>query len=381
MKIGLYLYAYDPTLGGGYTFVDSIVNALGTVESGHEVFCFHYGPGKPAATGSVRWVQLANTPGKQPDRPLNDAAFRHGIELVWFVTVPIYETVDVPYIFTVWDLMHRAHPCFPEVGAFGGWPWDQREKFYQYILPRATYVVTGNEAGKKDVVDFYRIPPERVKTLPLPTPDFASGSVVARAPGGFESRAPFLFYPAQFWPHKNHVTLLLALKMLVEQQQMDFSVVLTGADKGNMKFVMQTATGMGLEDRVRNLGFVAREELIYLYQNAFALAYPSFFGPDNIPPMEAFALGCPVIAAGVSGAREQMGDAALFFDPNNEAELAARIKELQSTPGLRETLIQRGRARAGQWTAREYVRRIFQLADEFQSMRRNWSSREPGKYL
>ena len=49
MKIGLYLYAYDPTLGGGYTFVDSIVNALGVVESRHEVFCFHYGPGKPAA--------------------------------------------------------------------------------------------------------------------------------------------------------------------------------------------------------------------------------------------------------------------------------------------------------------------------------------------
>lgn len=381
MKIGLYLYTYDPKLGGGYTFVDSIVNALGAVESRHEVICFHYGSEKPASSPSVHWVQLTNTPGKQPDRPLNDAVIKHEIELVWFVTVPIYETVDVPYIFTVWDLMHRAHPCFPEVGAFGGWPWDQREKFYQYVLPRATYVVTGNEAGKKDVVDFYRISAERVKTLPLPTPDFAIGSVVARAPAGFDNRTPFLFYPAQFWPHKNHVALLSALKILVEQDRLDFSVVLTGADKGNMKFVRQTAKDLGLEDRVRVLGFVARDELVYLYQNAFALAYPSYFGPDNIPPMEAFALGCPVIAAGVPGAEEQMGDAALFFDPNSEAQLAARIKELHSTPGLRETLIQRGRARAGQWTARDYVLRIFQIAEEFQSMRRNWSSREPGKYL
>jgi glycosyltransferase involved in cell wall biosynthesis len=381
MKIGLYLYAYDPKLGGGYTFVDSIVNVLCAIESHHEVFCFHYGAAKPASTGSVRWIQLANTPGKQPDRPLNDAVFKHGIELVWFVTIPIYETVDAPYIFTVWDLMHRAHPCFPEVGAFGGWPWDQREKFYQYVLPRATYVVTGNEAGKKDVVDFYRISAERVKTLPLPTPDFASGSVVARAPNGFENHAPFLFYPAQFWPHKNHVALLSALKILVEQDRLDFSVVLTGADKGNMKFVQQTAEDLGLEDRVRVLGFVSRDELVYLYQNAFALAYPSYFGPDNIPPMEAFALGCPVIAAKVPGAEEQMGDAALFFDPSRETELAARIKELHSAPGLRETLIRRGRTRASQWTARDYVLRIFQIAEEFQSMRRNWSSREPGKYL
>ena len=130
MKIGLYLYGYDPKLGGGYTFVDSIVNALSAIESRHEVYCFHYGPGKPASTGSVRWVQITNTPGKQPDRPLNDAVIKHGIELVWFVTVPIYETVDAPYIFTVWDLMHRAHPCFPEVGAHGGWARGPAQKVY-----------------------------------------------------------------------------------------------------------------------------------------------------------------------------------------------------------------------------------------------------------
>jgi glycosyltransferase involved in cell wall biosynthesis len=381
MKIGLYLYTFDPKLGGGYTFVDSIVNVLNAVKSHHEVFCFHYGPEKPPSATSVRWERLANTPGKQPDRPLNDAVLKHGIELVWFVTVPIYETVDVPYIFTVWDLMHRVHPCFPEVGVFGGWPWDKREQFYQYILPRAAYVITGNEAGKNDAVYFYRIPAERVKILRLPTPDFALRPSVAHAPNGFENRTPFLFYPAQFWPHKNHVTLLLALKILVERDRMDFSVVLTGADKGNMKFVQQTARDLGLNDRVHVLGFVPREELIYLYQNAFALVYPSFFGPDNIPPLEAFALGCPVIAAKVPGAEEQMGDAALFFDPNSEAQLAAMIKELHSQPGLRETLIQRGQARASQWTAKDYVLKIFQIAEEFQSIRRNWSSREPGKYL
>jgi glycosyltransferase involved in cell wall biosynthesis len=162
---------------------------------------------------------------------------------------------------------------------------------------------------------------------------------------------------------------------------MDFSVVLTGADKGSLKFVRETARELGLTDRVHLLGFVSREELTYLYQNAFALAYPSFFGPDNIPPMEAFALGCPVIAARVPGANEQMGDAALFFDPSHETELAAKVKELLSTSGLRETLIRRGRNRASQWTAKDYVRGIFQIADEFQSMRRNWSSGEPGKYL
>ena len=74
-----------------------------------------------------------------------------------------------------------------------------------------------------------------------------------------------------------------------------------------MNFVRQTAKEPGLEDRVRILGFVSRDELVYLCRNAYALAYPSFFDPDSIPPMEAIALGCPVIAADVSGARERMG--------------------------------------------------------------------------
>ena len=130
---------------------------------------------------------------------------------------------------------------------------------------------------------------------------------------------------------------------------------------------------LGLSERVQFRGFVPLEELIYLYQNAFALAFLSFLGPDNFPPLEAFALMCPVIASKVSGAEEQMGDAALLFDPKDEVQLAAMIKKLHATPGLRETLIQRGLARAHQWTTNDYVHRMFDIAKEFEGIRRCWS--------
>ncbi|MGA9032487.1 MAG: hypothetical protein WB402_08235, partial [Sulfuricaulis sp.] len=70
-----------------------------------------------------------------------------------------------------------------------------------------------------------------------------------------------------------------------------------------------------------------------------------------------------------------------FFDPASEQQLAGKIKELHSNPDLRETLIRRGQARSKQWTARDYVLGIFMIADEFQPLRRNWSDRDPGKYL
>lgn len=379
MRIGLYLSNNSPEEGGSFTFHECILNAVRSIESHHEVICFYYGAERTGLDDHLHWVRLEKTAGGK-DRPLNRAVLNHKIDLVWFVTVPIFETVDIPYIYTVWDLMHRAQPYFPEVSV-SGWLWEQRENFYQYVLPRAAYVVTGNQAGVDAVVDYYRIPAERVKALPLPTPDFALHPGTGRAPQGAPIRQPFLLYPAQYWPHKNHIALLLALKILVEQEQLDFSVVFTGSDKGNLTYIQEAVTKLGLSDRVHFKGFVARDELVYLYQNAFALAYPSFFGPDNIPPLEAFALGCPVVAAQVAGADEQMGDAALLFDPTDEVQFAARIKALHLDTALRESLIQRGRERAGKWTAREYVGKIFAIADEFQPIRRCWSVKAPYVHL
>lgn len=380
MKIGLFLLSYTPNMGGSFTFQENLLNALRLGDSPHEIYCFYYGDETAPTEGTLKWVRLFTTPGKKPDRPLNDAILKYQIDLVWFINVPIYETVDAPFIFTVWDLEHRAQPYFPEV-SLSGWTWDQREPFYQYVLPRAAYVITGTEAGKKEVCNFYRIAENRVKVVPFAAPGFASQASVSGTQGSALPKRPYLFYPAQFWPHKNHIALLLALKILVEQEKLDFSVVFTGSDKGNLKFIQQAVTDYGLSERVQFRGFVPRDELIFLYKNAFALVFPSFFGPDNIPPLEAFALECPVIAAQVSGAEEQMGDAALLFDPKDEVQLAATIKKLHATPGLKETLIQRGLARAHQWTANDYVQRIFDIAEEFKAIRRCWSNREPFKHL
>jgi glycosyltransferase involved in cell wall biosynthesis len=65
-----------------------------------------------------------------------------------------------------------------------------------------------------------------------------------------------------------------------------------------------------------------------------AKIFLSYFGPDNFPPLEAFVLGCPVIAADVPGAREQIGEAALLFDPSNPSDIAAKIESLWRMPAF-----------------------------------------------
>ena len=130
-------------------------------------------------------------------------------------------------------------------------------------------------------------------------------------------RAPYLLYPAQFWSHKNHATLLRALALLPE-----YTLACVGSDKGYLDHVRGLARELGVLDRVRFLGFVETDELVALYRGAHALVYLSFFGPENLPPLEAFALGCPVVQADVAGAREQLGDAALLVPPTDPRAVA-----------------------------------------------------------
>ena len=300
-----------------------------------------------------------------------------GIEIMWFVA-PGYIEVDIPYIFTVWDLQHRLQPWFPEVSANG--VWRRRENMYATAIPRALAVIIGAEAGKEEIVHFYRVPPERVKLIPFPTPKFAlsaskdSGKEVLakyRIPEGY------LFYPAQFWPHKNHVGLLLAVNLLREKHDLVLPVVFVGSDKGNLQYVRRRMDELNLSNQVHFLGFVPQEDLVGLYRHAFALTYLTFFGPENLPPLEAFALGCPVIASNVSGAQEQLGDAALLVDPRDEEQIALAVKSLYDDPALRQTLVQRGLERATKWTGEDFVKSVFAILDEFEPIRRCWSNTEP----
>ena len=151
-------------------------------------------------------------------------------------------------------------------------------------------------------------------------------------------------------------------------------LVLVGSDKGNLKYVLGLANTLGLEEQVHFLGFVTREELISLYQGAFALTYLSLFGPENIPPLEAFKFGCPVITANYNGAREQGGEAALYVNGLDPDAIAQAIRELHDRPDFRLSLINKGSERAGQYNGGSYIWDVFKIFDEFEAVRRNWGS-------
>lgn len=407
MKIGVYFGNLNPKTGGGFTFEHEILHALLETESKHEFYIIIDDETKTplkSSIGNVHIVLLgkennlllrnkhmrylyrgANTVERRIknlltekhvpyDRYLHAIIRKYNIDIMWF-TSPIDIPVKIPYVATVWDLSHRIMPFFPEVSV-KGWAWNAREQYYLRTLPRASYIITGTAVGKREITNTYCIPNERVKVVPFPVPsqNLIKTELDLKASfkyGAYMSKK-YLFYPAQFWPHKNHISLLYALKILHEKYSVDFNLIFTGSDKGNQEYILTKVRELNMSEKVHILGFVSKEEIIELYRNAFALVFPTFFGPDNLPPLEAFALGCPVIASRVEGANEQFEDAALLFNPKNELEIADLVYKLYRNPNLRQNLINSGKKLAAKKNINNYIKEVITIFDDFEYYRRSW---------
>ncbi|WP_396135729.1 glycosyltransferase family 4 protein [Chamaesiphon sp. VAR_69_metabat_338] len=403
MKVALFVSSYTPETGGSYTFEHQLLDTLlkSYAESKHTFVLYASNrPGSKYRLDPTLQTVPTQITAKQEVKSqilglarniaygLSDSIGNYLVErwhkqytLNSFKTdridiilslTPNCPTMEYPYITTVWDLQHKLQSYFPEVSASG--EWDKREKFYAKMLSRAAFIITGTETGKAEIQRFYQVPAERIRVIPFFTPQLALTDPPDDRDISIAYNLPdrYLFYPAQFWPHKNHVNLLLAIKCLKEKYNLALPLVLVGSDKGNESYVKSIVQELDLSAQVSFLGFVPQADMAPLYRNAFALIFLSFFGPDNLPPLEAMALGCPVIAANVSGAAEQLGDAAVLVDPKHPEEIAAAINTLFTDSILRQNLIDSGLKRANQWTTKDYVREIFTLLDDFEAIGRCW---------
>lgn len=404
MRVALYISNQVPEVGGGYTFESQLLEMILklSTESHHQFVIYTseqkvidqilasglecvslYRPFKERVKSKItRTSEAIYRKVKHPRSnkfEIEDCLQKHILTSLKINRIDIVLslfpgtlTVNYPYIMPVWDLQHRLQTYFPEVSING--EWENREKSYLNTIRRATYIVTGTNIGKTEIEKFYQVPSERIKVIPFFSPqlivntDSQAHDVLRK----YNIPHQYLFYPAQFWSHKNHVNLLLAIKILKEKDNLEFPLVLVGSDQGNVSYVKGKVKELNLSKQVYFLGFVPQKDMASLYINAFALTFVSFFGPDNLPPLEAMALNCPVIASKVSGSEEQLGNSALLVNPKEPQEIANAIKSLWHDSTLRQNLIRKGKDRAFQWTARDYVQSLFCLLDQFEPIRRCW---------
>lgn len=258
----------------------------------------------------------------------------------------------VPALLTVHDLMHRYESQFPEVSRWGR--YFLREYRFRNICRSARALLVDSEVGRTHVMESYGFSGEHIFPLPYLPPLYIYSQTV---PEEFNTRyvlpLKFLFYPAQFWQHKNHDRLLQAVA-IVSRECPDISLVLAGPRRYEYQRLVTRVDELNLRGRVQFTGYVPDADLPEFYRRARGLVMPTFFGPTNIPPLEAFAHGCPVAISGIYGIPEQVGDAALLFDPSSVQELAAVIRKIWVDDETCNYLTMQGRRKAELWGPQQF---------------------------
>ncbi len=264
--------------------------------------------------------------------------------------------IIIPTITPIHDLMHiyeRGHG-FNEIEE--GDCFKRRQLLYSDIYAYSAGILTDSELGREQVLDQYgRVKEDRVYSLPFSVPfylderrDVAKVSVPKK----------YIFYPAQFWKHKNHEALVKAVAKL-KDKGLSTKLVFVGSDKGNLKYIEKLISDAGVKENINILGFVPDNEMYFLYKNARAMIMPSIFGPTNIPPLEAMYVGCPVAVSNLYAMPEQVGDAGLLFNPYDIDEVSDVLERLWCDDNLCAMLAEKGREQVKQFSIEKFAERLM----------------------
>lgn len=235
-----------------------------------------------------------------------------------------------PGVVTVHDLAFEDHR--DDFSRRTGWKYRTMTR---RAARSAERVICVSNFTRDDVCARYGVDPERTRVVPI-APALPSGS--GRPPPG-----PYLLYAGDLRPKKNLLRLVRAWRRL-RGHGLEQRLVLAGRDFG-VGADLRAAAG---PEPLEMPGFVDDDGLDALMRGADALVHPSLYEGFGMAVVEAMARGCPTVLARATALPETGGDAAAYFEPRDEADIARAIREVVDDPARRAELIERGERRAAE---------------------------------
>lgn len=344
----------EPRRSGVGTFTAETTKAL-TARGTHEYALFANGRGT-TVPGDVPAPspRVTHRFSRYPNRLLNASfAFlrRPRIETlagpadaVWLPNLNFVASA-LPTVVTVHDLSFSRYPQF----------FTAKQRLWHRMinpraaLRRASAVVAVSEHTRMDVIETYGVPADKV-TVAHPgigaTFVAQEDDAIRRVRERHGLRGPFFLFLGVIEPRKNVAGLIAAFSRVTA----DADLVIAGGKGWLCDDVFRAAVRSPKKDRIKFLGYVDEVEKPALYAAASAFVYPSFYEGFGIPPLEAMAVGTPVIASRTSSLGEVIGDAGLLVDPRSPADIADAMGAVFADGRLAEELRRRGSVRARDFT-------------------------------
>jgi glycosyltransferase involved in cell wall biosynthesis len=258
----------------------------------------------------------------------------------------------IPQVTTVHDLVPLL---FPD-------EYPRPRYYFRHLVPallrESRAVVADSEATRRQVIDAYRLPLDRVHVIPC---GYDAARFRPDGPAAHDGGVPYVLYVGNLLPHKNLPRLIEA--MVRVGGRVPVRLVVAGSGRpANVAVLTSLAARLGARVELRL--YVPPEELPALYRGARVVALPSLAEGFGLTALEAMACGTPVVAANASSIPEVVGDAGLLVDPRDTDAIADAILRLLTDESLRRRLIAQGLTRAACFSWERTARQVLAVLDQ-----------------
>jgi glycosyltransferase involved in cell wall biosynthesis len=356
-------YTVDPQPSGVAVYSRKLIEALAALETTHHfLLCYRL------SRFNQRHSFLRPAARRGSGGPRFDVRWYQDWLTFWLPwQAPLFHSLaQRPPAFHFDKEIVTIHDVFPLTGRDYSTPEFQR-KFSALLLEavaRATRIITPSEYTARQLTQHASVPPEKIRVIPegvdQPLHLLSAEERRAERERRVGRGSEMVLSVGVLQTRKNTLNAIRAVASLPARYQL----VLGGGEGYGSEAIHGFIRKERLESRVRRLGHVRADELPVLYQVASVLLFPSFEEGFGLPLLEAMAHGLPVVASNTSALPEVGGDAPLYVDPHDPRDIAEKIRQAVEDQQLRVAMIERGLARARQFTWRRTAQETCALYDE-----------------
>ena len=226
-------------------------------------------------------------------------------------------------------ILDMTHEYFPE--SFS--KLDKTSEWKKQSIPKADGLICISESTRRDLIKMFNVPEEKTRVI------YLGNSVDTNIISPRVIKDNYILFVGDRKGYKNFMLLLNAFAALKDVNNSYKLVCYGGGSVSNQESKLIASNG--LEDKVIFDGGDDRK-LANFYKYASVFVYPSKYEGFGIPPLEAMAIGCPVIASNISSIPEVVGDAGLYIDPDSIDDMKSNLQLILGDEMLRQDLVNKG---------------------------------------
>ena len=270
---------------------------------------------------------------------------------------PLLFLSSCKFVFTLHDLQ-ELH--FPENFSKVILTW--RNYMYRKLSKLSAYIITESNYVKTDIVNYLKYNPQRIIVAESPPifdyekVDEAMVKSKYKIIDGFD----YVFFPAQFWKHKNHKRVINAFSNIIKKHR-NIKLIITGRKSREYENIIEQINELNISENILHLESIDQKDMPYFFKNSILTIAPTLHESISIPVFEAFYFESPVCASEILAIKDQVSNAGLQFDPTNEKSIYKSLDEMLSNNDLRKEFKSKGKKRLEYFSHERYNNLITPL--------------------